>query len=335
MKLLEQLTQTAGVPGREHRIRELILKETKDLFDEVRVDPMGSVIGVRKPRVAKNRKAPKKPVKVMLAAHMDQIGFLVSYIDENGFLRVTPVGGFDTRNLFARLCVICPDLKDPKKDLVGVMNPGGKPVHVASPEERKKVPEISDLTIDLGLPADEVKKKVTVGDVVVLKSPSQQIGNTFVAQCMDNRVACWIVIRALEKLKKHDCEIHCVFTVQEEVGLRGARTAAFSVMPDIGIAIDTTLCIDTPGGGGQHACTEQGKGAALTIKDSSSIGDLGVIEAFESTAKKKKIKCQRSILAGGGTDAGTIQAAGIGVRTFTLSCPTRYIHTVTEMVHLG
>jgi len=334
MKLLKELTQTAGVPGREHRIRKLILEETKDLFDETRVDALGSVIGVRKPRVAKNRKGPKDPVKVMLAAHMDQIGFLVSFIDDKGFLRINPVGGFDTRNLFARLCTVCPDLDNPKKDLVGVMNPGGKPVHVASPEERKKVPELHEITIDLGLPADEVKKKVKIGDVVVLNAPSQQVGNTYVSQCLDNRVACWIAIRALEKLKKHDCEVHCVFTVQEEVGLRGARTAAYGVKPDIGIAIDTTLCVDTPGVPGEQTCTTQGEGAALTVMDSASIADPGVLEAFEETARKKQIKHQRSILSRGGTDSGTIQSSGAGVRTFTLSCPTRYIHTVTEMIHL-
>ncbi len=338
MKLLEQLALTPGVPGREHRVRKLIEREIKGLFDEVRTDVMGSLICVRKarPKPTKGGATKKKPTRIMLAAHMDQIGFLVRHIDDKGFLRVNAVGGFDTRNLFARLVTVCPDVNDPKKDLPGVMNPGGKPVHIATADERKKVPEIDELTVDLGLPADEVKKKVKLGDMVVLKAPFQKVGKTCVSQCMDNRVACWVAIEAVRKLakaKNHACEVYCVFTVQEEVGLRGAGTAAFGITPDIGIAIDTTLCCDTPGVPGEMSVSEQGKGAALTIMDGASIADLEILEAFEAVAKKHKIPHQRSILPRGGTDAGTIQRSASGVRTFTLSCPTRYIHTVTEMVH--
>ena len=329
MKLLEQLTLTPAVPGREDRIRKLILSKTKGLFDSTTVDPMGSVIAVRKPR-PKTGKPKKNPTRVMLAAHMDQIGFLVRHIDDKGFVRVQNVGGFDTRNLFARLVTIC---TEGHGDLPGVLNPAGKPLHVSTPEERNKIPTIAEFAIDLGLPADEVKKKVQIGDMVVLSQPFNQIGNTIVSQALDNRVACWLVIRAIEKIKHHDCEIHCVFTVQEEVGLRGAMTSAYAVKPDIGIGVDTTLCLDTPGAGDQ-TITKQGEGAALTVMDSSSIGDVGLLKDFERLAKKHKIKTQRSILTGGGTDTAAIQRSGAGVRSFTLSCPTRYIHTVTEMVSI-
>ncbi len=337
MKLLEQLVLTPGVPGREHRVRKLIQSQIKGLFDEVRTDALGSLICVRKarPKSGAGSRSKKKPQRIMLAAHMDQIGFMVRHIDDKGFLRVNAVGGFDTRNLFARLVSVCPDVNDPKKDLPGVMNPGGKPVHIASAEDRKKIPEVEDLTIDLGLPVAQVKKKVKLGDMVVLRAPFEKVGDTVVSQCMDNRIACWVAIEAVKKLakSKHDCEVYCVFTVQEEVGLRGAGTAAYGIQPDIGIAIDTTLCCDTPGIPGELRVTEQGKGAALTIMDGASIADLDVLETFEAVAKKSKIPHQRSILPRGGTDAGTIQRAAAGARTFTLSCPTRYIHTVTEMVH--
>lgn len=339
MKLLEQLCQTAGVPGREHRMRELVIASIKGLFDEVSVDPMGSVLAVRKPR-DKNGKIKKGTsrgaTKVMVAAHMDQIGFLVKHIDDKGFVRVVPVGGFDTRNLFARLVWICPDPMDPKKDLPGVFNPAGKPVHIADDADKKKVPEIHEFMIDLGIAAEDVKKKVKIGDMVVLRAEWAQIGKTVVGQCMDNRVAVWIAIRAIEKVAKlgHEAELHIVFTVQEEVGLRGARTAAYSIMPDIGIGLDTTLCVDTPGVPDDMRTTKQGDGVAITCADSASIGDYELIEQFEQIARKHKIKHQRSILARGGTDSGAIQPTGRGVRTMTLSCPTRYIHTVTEMVHL-
>jgi len=345
MELLKQLTQTPAVPGREQRMRDLIMEQAKPLFDDMQVDPMGSIIAVRHPRpkgAGSKKKTSKKkasassttkpataPTKVMIAAHMDQIGFLVKHIDDHGFLRVQNAGGFDTRNLFARLVTVCTD----SGDFPGVMNVSGKPIHVASEEEKKKIPEVSDLMIDLGLPADEVKKKVKIGDMVVMDVPFTEVGNTIVAQALDNRIACWLLIRAIEQLKQHDCEIHAVFTVQEEVGLRGAATSAYAVKPDIGIGLDTTLCIDTPGVPEDQRVTQQGEGAALTVMDSASIGDVAILRTLEQLAEKHNIKTQRSILPRGGTDTAGIQRAGPGVPSFTLTCPTRYIHTVTEMIH--
>ncbi len=335
MQLLEKLTQTPGVPGREHRIRQVILEEIDGLFDDVSVDPMGSIIAVRHPRPktqGDGQNAP--PTRVMLAAHMDQIGFLVRHVGDDGFLRVQNVGGFDVRNLFARLVTV----ETSQGDLPGVLNPGGKPVHIASDEDRKKIPEVSDLLIDLGLPKEQVKERVKIGDMVTLKVPFNLVGNTIVSQCMDNRVACWVAIEAVRKLAAEDtahaCEVHCVFTVQEEVGLRGAITSAHTVRPDIGIGIDVTLCVDTPGVPDDQRCTVQGEGAALTVMDGASIGDVGILEDMERLAAEHSIKAQRSILARGGTDTAGIQKAGGGTRAFTLSCPTRYIHTAVEMVHL-
>ena len=333
MKLLEKLVLTPGVSGREHRIREFIRQEVKGLFDTIQTDAMGSLICVRLPRhKGKGKSRAAAPRKVMLAAHMDQIGFMVSFIDDRGFIRLNAVGGFDTRNLFARLVRVTPDLADPSKDLMGVLNPAGRPIHVATEEEKKRTPEVKDFIVDLGLEADEVRKRVKVGDPVTLVAPFTEVGATAVSQCMDNRIACWIAIEAVRKLKSHACEVHCVFTSQEEVGLRGALTAAYAVRPDIGIAIDTTLCIDTPGVPAEERVTAQGGGAALTVMDGSYIADLEVVEAFEKLAQKHDIKHQRSIQSRGGTDAGALQRAASGAPTMTLSCPTRYIHTVTEMV---
>jgi tetrahedral aminopeptidase len=334
LKLLEKLTTTAGVPGREHRVRKLILNEIKEIFDEISIDPLGSIVAVKKAHPKKGG-ASKKPTKVMLAAHMDQIGFLVYHIDDKGFLYLNPVGGFDTRNLFARMVTVCPDPNDPKKDLVGILNPSGKPIQVASPEERKKIPSVREFMVDLGMDKKQVDKKVKIGDMVVINAPVHYLGDLMVSQAMDNRAACWIAIAACRKLKDHDCEVHCVFTVQEEVGLRGAIASSHTIAPDIGIGIDTTLAIDTPGVPAQDACTRLGDGAAITVMDSSAIGDYDLIETFEAVGKKNKIKTQRSILAAGGTDTGGIQRSAGGCRAMTLSCPTRYIHTVTETIHKG
>jgi len=189
---------------------------------------MGSIIAVRKATAGGDA-----PTRVMLAAHMDQIGFLVRHVGSDGFLRVHNVGGFDPRNLFARLVNVATE----GGDLPGVLNPGGKPVHLANAEERKKVPEITDLLVDLGLPAEQVQAQVKIGDMVTLAQPFTLVGNTAVGQCLDNRVACWLVIESLRQMvaadTRHACEIHAVFTVQEEVGLRGALTSAHTVMPDI------------------------------------------------------------------------------------------------------
>ena len=330
MKLLEKLTQTPGVPGREHRLRDLIANEVKSLVDETRVDALGSLVAVRKARPKTKKKSDKAPLKIMLAAHMDQIGFLVRHIDDKGFLRVQAVGGFDTRNLFARLVTVCTE----KGDITGVMNPGGKPVHIASEEDKKKIPEISDLVVDLGLPGEEVKQTVKIGDMVVLQAPFTQIGNCAVAQAMDNRVACWVLIEALRKLKSHNCEIYPVWTVQEEVGCIGAGPAAFGIQPDLAIALDTTLCCDTPGVPDEMRITQQGQGVGIHMADSSMISDINLINDLENVARERGIPHQRAILPRGGNDASTILRKGPGFRVATLVCPTRYIHTVTEMIHL-
>ncbi|TWT52301.1 putative aminopeptidase YsdC [Thalassoglobus neptunius] len=330
MELLQKLTQTPSVPGREDRIREVIREviTEKNLFDEIRTDAMGSLIAVRRPR-PKSGSPAEKPVKVMLAAHMDQIGFLVSHVSSEGYLRVNPVGGFDTRNLFARRVRVCTS----NGDLPGVMNPAGKPVHIASAEEKKNVPEITEFFIDLSLDGEQVKKQVKIGDMVVLDGPFSDVGESVVSQCLDNRVGCWAVIRAIEALEHHDCEIHAAWTVQEEVGLRGAMPAAYGIQPDIGLSCDTTLSCKLPGVPEEQHITIPGDGVCLKIMDSSTIADLKLLEELEAIAEANNIPCQRGILPRGGQDGAMIQKSRSGVRTAVFACPVKYIHTVTEMSH--
>ncbi len=326
--LLRRLCETPGVPGHEHRIRDLILSEIKGLFDEVTVDPMGSLLCRRDAR-----KAPKKgeqPKKVMLLCHMDEIGFLVSHITDKGFVHVQPVGGFDARNLFSRRVLVSTD----DGDLKGVMNPGGKPIHISSPEERKKVPEPHEFVIDLGL-GEKTKDKVRIGDMVTMDEPLIEIGDKIVSKALDNRIACWLGIESIRALgkAKHACEIHVAFTCQEEVGLRGARTASFAVKPDIGLGIDTTLACDTPGVPEQDRTTVQGEGFGLHVKDSSFIADRDLVKEFETIAEKEKIPFQRTMLRAGGQDGAAAQQAAAGAKAVGIVVGTRYIHTVTEMIH--
>jgi tetrahedral aminopeptidase len=325
LPLLQRLCETPGIPGREERLRELIRKEVKPLFDETRVDAMGSLICTRKP-TAKSKGAKR----VMLAAHMDEIGFYVRYVDDQGFLWVNPAGGFDPRNLFSRRVLVCCD----DGDHIGVMNPGGKPIHISTPEDRKKVPELSEFFIDMGMSAKEVKAIVKIGDYVVMHEPFVDLPGVVVSKALDNRFACFIAIEAVRKLHaaktRHACEIVVAFTVQEEVGLRGAVTAAEAVKADIGIGLDVTLACDTPGVPDSQRVSKQGDGVAILIQDSSMIADFELVNELCAVAKENKILHQRSILPAGGQDGAAIQRSGHGVRAAAVTAGTRYIHTVTE-----
>ncbi len=321
--LLTRLCETPGVPGHEERVRALIEREAEGLFDSITTDPMGSLHCVRH---ANKDDAPK----VMLLCHMDEIGFLVSHITDKGFIYVLPVGGFDTRNLFSRRVLVCTD----SGDLKGVMNPGGKPVHIASPEERKKVPTVGEFMIDLGL-GEATKDHVKIGDFVVMDEPLIEIGDKIVSKALDNRIACWLGIEAIKQLGKkgRGAEIHVVFTTQEEVGLRGARTSSFAVKPDIGIGVDVTLSCDTPGVPEKDRTTVQGDGFGLHIRDGSFIADKKLVAEIEAIAIAKKIPYQRTMLASGGQDGAAAQQAASGARAIGITVGTRYIHTVTEMIH--
>ncbi|MGH7179020.1 MAG: M42 family metallopeptidase [Tepidisphaeraceae bacterium] len=323
LALLKHLSEAPGVSGREERVRDIIRKECKGLFDQVSVDPLGNVIATKRAK-GKNGK------RVLIACHIDEIGFYVKHIDDKGFLRIHNVGGFDTKNLHARRVRV---QSSSGEDLFGLMNPCGRPKHIAKDDELKKIPEISDFVIDMCLPVDAVKKKVRIGDPVTLVQEFSEIGECVSGKCMDDRVAAFVAIEAVKKAKNPKYEIILAATVQEEVGCRGAGVAAYTAEPDIALAIDVTLAVDTPGVPEDERVTKQGDGAALTILDSLTISDRSLIDEFESLAKKKDIPVQLSILPKGGTDAGPMQRSRGGFRAMTLSIPTRYIHTVTECIH--
>jgi putative aminopeptidase FrvX len=320
--LLKRLCETPGVPGAEDRVRDLIAAEVEGLFDEVETDPMGSLLCRRD---AKGKDAPR----IMLLCHMDEIGFLVSHVTEQGFAYLQPVGGFDARTLFARRVKVCTD----DGDLPAVLNPGGKPVHISTPEERKKVPELDQFYVDTGL-GEKAGDKVKVGDMVVMDAPFTRMGDKVVSKALDNRVACWLGIESIRALAKkaRGAEIHVAFTTQEEVGLRGARTAAYRVKPDIGIGIDTTLACDTPGVPEQDRTTQQGKGFGLHVRDSSFIADRGLVAEIEALAKEEDIPYQRTMLRSGGQDGAAAQQAAAGARAVGIVVGTRYIHTTCEMI---
>jgi putative aminopeptidase FrvX len=324
MQLLKRLSETAGVPGREERVRAVIERELEGLVDSVDTDAMGNLIAVKR---SKHQDAKR----VMLSAHMDEIGFYVKHIDDKGFIRVHNVGGFDTRNLFARQVMVHASGQG-GKDLLGIMNPATKPIHIATAEERKKVPELREFAIDLGLDADKVKELVRVGDMVSLIQAFHDLGEVVTGKALDDRASCYVLIEVLRSLENPRYDTYAVFSVQEEVGLRGATTSAFGLEPHIGIALDTTLAVDTPGIAEDQRVTKLGGGVAIKIMDSRSISTRWLVDEFVALAEARDIPYQFEILPLGGTDAGAIQLSRQGVPSLTLSLPSRYVHTVTEMV---
>lgn len=322
--LLKRLCETPGVPSREDPIRALVIDEMRSLVDEISVDALGSVVGVKKGTGGgDNAYRPR----VMIAAHLDEIGFLVKYVDDKGFLRLQPVGGFDARVLVAQRVYVHGYAGE---TLLGALQPAAKPTHLLTDEERNKPPKLDDLFVDLGLPVEDVKAKVEIGDPVTLARTCELVGGNVMSKTLDNRVSVFVLLEALRALGEHQADILAVATVQEEVGLRGAVTAAYHLRPDIGLAVDVTLAGDYPGGAPQDQVTQLGNGTAIKIMDGSLICDPRLVRHFRDVAQKHEIKYQLEILPRGGTDAGGIQRSRGGVPSFTLSVPCRYVHTVNE-----
>ncbi|MBN8702281.1 MAG: M42 family metallopeptidase [Bacteroidetes bacterium] len=316
IQLLKEICEVPGAPGHEQPIREVVLRELKKLDVSVSIDNMGNVVALRK---GKNDK------KVMVAAHMDEIAFIVNHIDDNGFLRFIPLGGFDPKTLTAQRVIV-----HGKKDIIGVM--GSKPIHVMSAEERSRVVPISDYFIDLGMKKKEVDKIVSVGDVVTRQRELIEMGDCVNCKSIDNRVSVFILIETLRELKKSPYDFYAVFTVQEEVGIRGAQVSALKIQPDFGFGLDTTIAYDVPDSKPQERCTYLGKGTAIKVMDSSTICDYRMVKYMKKTADKHKIKWQYELLPAGGTDTAGIQrmTAG-GAICGAVSIPTRHIHQVIEM----
>ena len=321
VSLLKQVCEIAGAPGFEKRIRSLIVELVTPLADEVKMDNMGNVIAIKKSKKNPDAK------KVMVAAHMDEIGFIVTHIDDSGFVRFHTLGGFDPKTLTAQRVII-----HGKKDLVGVM--GSKPIHVMSAEEKTKLPKTTDFFIDLGMSKEEVEKYISIGDPITRDRELIEMGDCVNCKSIDNRVAVYILIETLRTIKDPAYDLYAVFTVQEEVGLRGANVAAHGINPDFGIALETTIAFDVPGAQAHEKVTELGKGTAIKIMDAMTICDYRMVDFMKKTADQYQIKWQPEILTAGGTDTAGVQRMGKqGAIAGAISIPTRHLHQVIEMAH--
>ncbi|NBB89328.1 MAG: M20/M25/M40 family metallo-hydrolase [Bacteroidetes bacterium] len=319
-KLLAEVCRIPGAPGYEHKIRSFIIETLEDVADEIEVDALGNVVATKKGQGEKT---------LAVAAHMDEISFVVTHIDEDGFVRFQPLGGFDPKTLTAQRVII-----HGREDVMGVM--GSKPIHIMKPEDRKKPPRMEDYFIDTGFDKESIESKISVGDTVTRERELIEMGPCVNAKSLDNRVSVFILLEIFRLLQGESIPytLKGVFTVQEEVGVRGAQVAAHHLNPDFTIALDTTIAFDTPGAQAHEKVTQLGNGTAIKILDGMTICDYRMVDYMKTQAKKHQIPWQAEVLPAGGTDTAAMQRNGRnGSIAGAISIPTRHIHQVIEMVH--
>jgi putative aminopeptidase FrvX len=320
---LEKLSNACGVTGRENQVRELMIQLMKPYVDEITVDKLENVIAIKKGK--------EKSPKIMIAAHMDEVGLMVKTITKEGFLQFTKMGGIDDRILPAQKVTVFTR----KGQFPGII--GSKPPHIQREEERKKVMGFDELFIDIGVESREEAALlgVSIGDPVGFDVKYVQLGkDVVIGKAFDNRAGCTAMVETLKLIEKTDYTVCAVGTVQEEVGLRGAATAAFGVDPDVAIALDVTIAGDVPGVREFDTSVKMGKGPTLTISDSGLITHPKVLRWLLDTAEEEKIPCQLESGLLGSTDAARISITRQGIPCGTVSIPTRYIHSPVGMLCL-
>jgi endoglucanase len=309
IELIRKLVETYGPSGYEEQIRAVILAEIDGRADDIRVDAMGNII-------AWKRSGKENAPRVMFAAHMDEIGLMVSHVDEKGFLRVTNIGGVFVNTLHGHRVRFA-------DGTIGAIG-------VDSEVEMTTAPSLAQVFVDVSNGSG--KHPIKVGDAAGFDRTMAVNGDRIIAKSLDDRIGCAILIEVLRQLKSSPNDIAFVFSVQEEVGVRGATTAAYAVDPDVGIALDVTRTGDTPKG--LKMAVELGKGPAIKVKDTGALSSPEVIALMEKAAQKAKVPYQLEVLERGGTDARAIQLTRAGVRAGCLSIPCRHIHTPSEVVDL-
>jgi len=323
-QLFKELTEAPGVPGYESKVRAIIRRHLEPVA-KIQRDKLGSIIGV-KPGTADSP-------RVMLAGHMDEVGFMVSLITDDGFIRFVPLGGWWEQVMLAQRVVI----KTSAGDVFGLL--GAKPPHLLEREEAKKLVEKKDMYIDIGATsADEVKGcGVRPGDPIIPVCPFTMLapGKTYMAKAWDDRVGCALFIQALECLKdkEHPNAVYGVGTVQEEVGVRGAKTSVYNVNPDVAIILEVDIAGDVPGIKPEESAIKLGKGPSLLLYDARMIPNLRLRDFVISVAEENKIPLQFSTMRGGATDGSVIHLHNEGVPTVVISVPTRHIHSHAGILH--
>lgn len=325
LTMLKDLTDAKGIPGNEREVRDVMKKYITNYSDEVYTDNLGSL-------VAKKVGKENGP-KIMIAGHLDEVGFMVTQIDDKGFLRFQTVGGWWSQVMLAQRVTIVTR----KGDVTGII--GSKPPHILPAEARKKPVEMKDLFIDIGASSREEAMEFGVkpGDQIVpyFEFTVMQNEKMLLAKAWDNRIGCAIAIDVLKNLKgtDHPNVVYGVGTVQEEVGLRGARTCANLILPDIAFGVDVGIAGDTPGISEKEAASKMGDGPQIVLYDASMVSHKGLRDLVTNTADELNIPYQFESMPGGGTDSGAIHISANGVPALSITIATRYIHTHAAMLH--
>ncbi|WP_295622267.1 M42 family metallopeptidase [uncultured Methanobrevibacter sp.] len=325
IKLVEELCMTPGISAHEENIAGILERELKDVADEIEIDAMGNFIATKKG-------SSKKGPKVMLAAHMDEIGLMVRYIDDNGFIRFSTVGGVNDQMLMNQTVVI----HSRNGDFTGVI--GSKPPHVTKPEERKKVVPFDEMFIDIGAKdKEQVEEMVRIGDPITFKTWFEAFPNNLVmCKALDNRLGCFVMTEVLKRIDSK-ATVYGVGTTQEEVGLKGAKVVSYKLNPDMAFALDVTLSGDHPGIKPDEAPVVIGKGPALIVIDASGRGIMTpkcILDLLTNVGDEKDIPYQLEVSDAGTTDGTSIHLTREGIPTGVLSVPTRYIHTTVSVASL-
>jgi endoglucanase len=327
--LLEKLSNARGVAGNENEVRDILIDAIKDRVTEYRVDALGNLIALKKAKGARPSTAFRKhaPLRVMLAAHMDEVGLLIVHHDSNGHLHFRKVGGLDDRVLLSKVVLIG---KDKIPGVIGV-----KPIHLLKPREREQVIDADSLTIDIGASSKEnAQGAVKVGDYATFATEFSKFGDGLVkGKALDDRIGCAALVEILKRDFPFD--LYGVFTVQEEVGARGARVAAHAIAPDVAFVLEGATCDDSPKKKDVSPVTRLGAGPAITVADSSMIADRRLVQLLVATAQEQRIPFQfRVPSVRGGTDAGRIHIARDGIPSAVVSVATRYIHSPVSVASL-
>lgn len=320
MKLLKDLSMLNGIPGNERQVREFMKNEMEGKA-EVSFDNLGSIIG-------KKVGNPDGP-RIMVAGHMDEVGFMVTTITDEGYVKFTTAGGWWGQVMLAQQMTIT---TSEGKEIIGVI--GAKAPHILTPEERNKPVDMNHMYLDLGVDDKDAAKALGIktGDMITPFIEVKEMANPdyLLGKAWDNRVGCAAALEVLDQLETHENIYYAVGTVMEEVGLRGAKTSAYSILPDIGIALDTTIAYDFPGG---DKSTKLGNGVGIMFKDGSMIGHKGLRDFTIQVCEELEIPYQLTYLERGGTDGGAIHMTGSGAPTIALCLPVRYLHSHTSIVH--
>ncbi|NWK85272.1 M42 family metallopeptidase [Staphylococcus sp. GSSP0090] len=326
VKLLKSLTDIDGIAGHEMSVKALMHDYLTPVSDEIIEDNLGGIFG--------KKSATNGNKTLMVAGHLDEVGFIVTKIDNDGFLRFTPIGGWWNQVMLSQKVTIT---TDEGKKIRGII--GSKPPHVLSPEERKKTIDMKEMFIDIGVKSKKEAEQfgIEMGNMVTPYSEFETLANQkyLTAKAFDNRYGCALAVDVLQRLKNESIDINLVAgaNVQEEVGLRGAKVAANKIKPDLAIAVDVAIAYDTPGMSGQVSDTAIGNGPVVIIMDASNIGHVGFTKHIKDIAKKHNITIQLDTTAGGGTDAGSIHVANEGTPTVSIGVALRYMHSNVSVLH--